>query len=291
MRWWDYEYEQTTPRPVRDGLKARAKRGEFSETWWGKRWIEALERFGWDTRLQRGRAYARRGQVVELEVRPGQVEAQVQGSRPEPYDVRIALAPLSEEQWQRAFTALAGQAGHAARLLAGELPPEIDTLFAGAGASLFPARAGDLKMECSCPDFAVPCKHVAAVHYLLAEEIDRDPFLLFTLRGKDRDAVLQGLRQARGETEEAPEPAGEPAPAEEPLPLEGFWESPTPLADWRVAPAPPTVPGAVLRRLGPPDFAEDPPAFVNRLHRIYARVSQRALEASVREAPGEAGSE
>src|SRR5947207_13225371 len=98
MSWWR-DYEPTTPRPVRDGLKARTQRGSFSQTWWGRRWIDALEGFGWGNRLQRGRSYARRGQVVDLEVKPGQVQARVQGLRPEPYKVRLRLAPVSEKQW------------------------------------------------------------------------------------------------------------------------------------------------------------------------------------------------
>src|SRR5262249_43353640 len=146
MRWWQ-EWEATSPRPVRDGLKARAQRGSFSQTWWGRRWIEALEAFGWDNRLSRGRSYARRGQVVDLEVTPGQVTARVQGSAAEPYRVRIRLAPLPEERWQSAFEALAREAGHAARLLAGELPEEIEPIFSAAGASLFPEAARDLAMS------------------------------------------------------------------------------------------------------------------------------------------------
>src|SRR2546423_652976 len=155
MSWWR-DYEPTAPRAVRDGLKARTQRGSFSQTWWGKRWLGALEGFGWDNRLARGRSYARRGQVVDVEVAPGEVTAQVQGSRPKPYNVRIRLSPLSDGQWRAAFEALAGEAGHSARLLAGELPEEIDAIFAAAGASLFPGKAKDLEMHCSCPDLAVP---------------------------------------------------------------------------------------------------------------------------------------
>jgi uncharacterized Zn finger protein len=288
MRWWQ-DYEPTTPRPVRDGLKARAQRGSFSQTWWGRRWIEALEGFGWDTRLARGRAYARRGQVVDLEVAPGQAKARVQGSQATPYRVQIRLAPLTDEQWQAAFAALAGEAAHAARLLAGELPEAIEPLFAAAGASLLPGQAKDLQMDCSCPDWAVPCKHVAALHYLLAEELDRDPFLLFTLRGKEREAVLAGLRQARGApAEAAPTPEQEAAPEDATLPLEGFWEPARPLVDWRVAPAPPAVQGGVLRRLGPPDFAADPAALERYLAEVYARISERALDASLEGSPAEA---
>jgi uncharacterized Zn finger protein len=268
-------------------LKARTQRGSFSATWWGRRWIAALEAFGWDNRLSRGRSYARRGQVVDLEVTPGEVTARVQGSRPEPYRVRIRLAPLSEKRWEAAFAALAGEAGHAARLLAGELPEEIEPIFAAAGASLFPGAAKDLAMSCSCPDYAVPCKHVAAVHYLLAEEIDRDPFLLFALRGKEREAVLEGMRRARGGPASAG-PAGPAEPAAEEdtsLPVEGFWEAAPLPADWRVAPAPPAVPAAVLRRLGPPDFAADPARLQRLLEQIYARVSERALSTSLEGGP------
>jgi uncharacterized Zn finger protein len=157
------------------------------------------------------------------------------------------------------------------------MPQQIDEIMAEAQASLFPAAAKDLVTACSCPDSANPCKHVAAVHYLLAEEIDRDPFLLFTLRGRDREAVMRGLRQARG-AEEPPAEAAPAAPAEEPLQAEGFWEIGPAMADWRVALAPPAVPGAVLRRLGPPDFAEDPQGLQSRFQQIYARVTDRALE-------------
>lgn len=272
-----YDYKPTVRRPVKDGLKAKAQRGGFSKTWWGKRWIQALEAFGWSNRLSRGRSYARSGQVVDLEVTPGQIAAKVQGSQPKPYAVRIALKPLADQQWDEAFAALAGQAAFSAQLLAGEMPQEIDAIMAAAHASLFPAAAKDLITACSCPDSANPCKHVAAVHYLLAEEIDRDPFLLFTLRGRDREAVVRGLRQARGGEEPAAD-AAPAVPAEEPLRTEGFWETGAVMADWRVTLAPPAVPGAVLRRLGSPDFAENPQGLESRFQRIYARVTERALE-------------
>jgi uncharacterized Zn finger protein len=282
-RWEPWYYEPTVRRPVKDGLKARGGRAGFSKTWWGKRWIQALEAFGWDNRLARGRSYARSGQVVDLEVTLGQVAADVQGSQPRPYRVTIGLKPLTEQQWEQAFQALAGQAAYSAQLLAGEMPAEIDEVMANAQASLFPTTAGDLMTECSCPDWVNPCKHVAAVHYLLAEEIDRDPFLLFTLRGKDREAMMLGLRRARGA--EAAAAAGSEAPAEaaRPLSVETFWETGTAMADWRVIPAPPAVPDAVLRRLGPPDFADDPQSLQTRLQTIYAQVTGRALETSLAE--------
>src|SRR5258706_10138304 len=137
-----------------------------------------MESFALGTRLPRGRANARRGQVISLDVEPGVVTASVQGSRVTPYRVRVGLPLFRELTWARAEVVLAEQAIHSARLLAGEFPPELETVFASIGAPMFPARLGDLAMSCSCPDHAVPCKHLAATLYLLAERFDDDPFLI-----------------------------------------------------------------------------------------------------------------
>ena len=284
MSWWD-EFPPSTPRPVADGLKAQTQRGSFGKTWWGKRWIAALEALGWSSRLQRGRSYARHGQVADLEVANGEARAQVQGSVPRPYAVRIALNPLAEEQWERAFERLAREAGPAARLLAGEMPTEVEEAFVAAKAPLFPASANDLQTSCSCPDFVNPCKHVAAVHYLLAEEFDRDPFLLFALRGRDREAVMEGLRRARdGATAEPdPEPVAATAPAEPDMDVATFWDTGEGMADWRVTLTPPNLPHVVLRRLGPPDFVEDPSTLVHRLQSIYTHVTDRALDVGLKD--------
>jgi uncharacterized Zn finger protein len=169
-------------------------------TWWGKRWIEALESMSSDysSRLARGRAYARSGRTHDLHVTAGEVTAQVTGSRPTPYRVTIALEKLSDEAWSTAVAAMAKEARFAASLLAGEMPNEIDLAFRAADTSLFPAREVDLRTACTCPDWANPCKHVAAAHYVLGEALDRDPFLLFELRGRTKPRVLAELSAARG---------------------------------------------------------------------------------------------
>ena len=133
-------------------------------------------------RLTRGRAYARKGQGSSLDVHPGEVEARVQGSRAKPYAVTIELPEFSELVWAKAEIALAEQALPSAKLLAGEVPPELEQIFADAGAPLFPVTAQELEQHCSCPDFGVPCKHLAATFYLLAEAFDADPFLLLRWR-------------------------------------------------------------------------------------------------------------
>ncbi|GLY28240.1 SWIM zinc finger family protein [Kineosporia sp. NBRC 101731] len=196
------------PRQVENGLTARSARGDIGEQWWSRRFIGVLESFALGTRLTRGRAYARKGQVVSLEVGPGVVTAQVQGSRVTPYRVRIGLKKFTRLVWAKVEVVLAEQALFSAQLLAGEFPRELEPVFAQAGAPLFPGRLADLDLACTCPDGAVPCKHIAAVFYLLAERFDDDPFLVLLWRGRDREVLLDQLRELRGD-EELPEPVGE----------------------------------------------------------------------------------
>lgn len=268
---WRYyrDWETSTPRTVKDGIRAQSRSGKFASSWWGKRWLQALESFGWDSRLQRGRSYARRGQVVDLALGPQGVTAGVQGSRATPYGVSIRLRPLTEAQWDQALAALTERPLYVGQLLAGEMPQEIEAVFGAAGAALFPETRGDLKMSCSCPDSAVPCKHLAAVYYLLAEWLDRDPFLLFELRGKDRETLLTDLRGRGGEGAE--EPAAEP---EEPLAVEGFWGGDAYDLDAE-SDAPPGIPQAILRALGdPPGWCG--PSLGTLLRPVYAQVSAQA---------------
>lgn len=192
-------YAPTSPRKVVGGLKLRGRRGEVAGTWWGRRWTQALESFGWHTRLERGRRYARRGQVATVTIEPGKVLAQVQGSRPRPYAVSIALHPISRKDWSRVADAIARQALYTAKLLSGEMPHEIEKSFAEMKLALFPKTKHDLSTDCSCPDWENPCKHIAATYYILAQEFDRDPFLLFKLRGISRDELLGDIRSRRRE--------------------------------------------------------------------------------------------
>jgi uncharacterized Zn finger protein len=192
-------WSPSSPLPVDGGLTARSTRGQIGEQWWSKRFIGVMESFALGSRLTRARAYARKGQVISLDVDPGVVTATVQGSRITPYHVRIKFKQFSQLIWAKAEVVLAEQAIHSARLLAGEFPPELEAVFEGIGAPLFPRRLGDLIMTCSCPDDAVPCKHLAATFYLLAERFDDDPFLILRWRGRPRVALLARLRELRGD--------------------------------------------------------------------------------------------
>jgi len=189
MSPWYYRdyYTPAAPREVKGGIKAQTKRGGFGQSWWAKRWIAVLESFNIGARLGRGRSYARRGQVVSIAIAKGSISAAVQGTRPKPYEVAITVKTLSLPEWGKIVKALSEQVIFAAKLLAGEMPDTIEDVFKEQKISLFPQKLKDLQTNCSCPDWSNPCKHIAAVYYLLGEEFDRDPFLIFNLRGMDRD--------------------------------------------------------------------------------------------------------
>jgi uncharacterized Zn finger protein len=216
-------YERYGPRlKAEGGIAAKKKRGAIGDSWWSQRFVAALEALGNASRLHRGKSYARSGQVLELHLLPGLVRARVQGSRPRPYEVRIHLPTLTPAQWAAVDEALASKALYAASLLAGEMPREIEDVFREAGQPLFPAKPSELKTECSCPDYANPCKHVAATYYILAERFDEDPFSILAWRGRERESLMEALR-ARRSVQSEPDPVVE-APAE-PLSLEGFWSA------------------------------------------------------------------
>ena len=209
-RW--FPTEPSRPLPVSGGLKARSTRGAIGQTWWSGRFIAVLESIIVGGRLERGRNYARRGQVISLDVAPGMVSALVQGSRVQPYRVRIGLDRVRHAGvGRRPERALAASAWYSAKLLAGEMPEDIEEVFAELGLALFPASSAELSMYCSCPDWEVPCKHIAAVFYLLAEAFDDDPFAILAWRGRSREDLLAGLHAARGGVAAGPgEPGGVP---------------------------------------------------------------------------------
>ena len=291
-------YPPSRPREAKGGIKAQTKRGGFGQSWWAKRWIAVLESFDIGARLGRGRSYARRGQVTAIEVGEGAVTAEVQGSRPKPYNVTIQVATLSEPDWAKLAETLGKQALFAAKLLAGEMPENIEEAFKAAGLSLFPGKSKDLVTDCSCPDWSNPCKHIAAVYYLLGEEFDRDPFLIFKLRGMTRERLvgLLGARVPRAGERSGAHPttlaagaAGQPTMPPEPLPAEpgAFWGADqareTTLGEVRVPP----VAAALPRRLGSFPFWRGAEGFLDAMEAIYASASPAGLAVLLGERRGE----
>lgn len=254
-------YPPSRPRPVEGGIRARSRRGAIGEQWWSQTFLALLESLGMGGRLDRGRTYARKGQVISMDVEPGAVTALVQGSRARPYRVRIGLAPLSEADWRRAEDAMVERASFLAGLLAGEMPDDIEDAFDDCSGSLFPTTARELDNTCTCPDWGDPCKHGAAVYYLLAEAFDQDPFLILRWRGRERDVLLDNLRALRGTPTTTADPADEDPWAEierskvdDPADrVEHFWNVGPALADLRLDATPPSAPEAAVRELAPLD--------------------------------------
>jgi uncharacterized Zn finger protein len=268
-----HEWGSSGPVAVEGGIKAKSKRGAIGDRWWSKRFIAVLESYGMSGRLQRGRSYARRGQVLEFSLGTGKVTARVQGSRPAPYKVTITVLPLLTAQWRAVESRLASQALFRARLLAGEMPPEIEQVFVGCGTPLFPQSPRDLEMSCSCPDWEVPCKHLAAVCYVLAEAFDDDPFAMLAWRGRGRDDLLAALRgPTAARAGVAAGGAGDHADAVRASPvlvlladvtgaplaesLADFWSPGLSQARLRALPASPDTPPDLLLRLCDPPAVE-----------------------------------
>jgi uncharacterized Zn finger protein len=288
--FWREFYPKSRPRRAKGGIRAQSKRGSFGESWWAKRWIEVIEGFSIGGRLGRGRSYARQGQVLSIDVGKGRVTSKVQGSRPRPYEVEIRVKTLSQADWKKAAGALARDAGLAAKLLAGTMPEDVEKALARGGVPLFPKRSGDLRTDCSCPDWSNPCKHVAAVYYLLAEEFDRDPFLVFKLRGMTREGLValigggrkeKAARKSRRAAGATAPPAGPPEPTREALPTDAraFWSGADIPNDLFGEVRAPAASAALVKRLGSFPFWRGTEPFVEAMEGVCAGAASRGMDA------------
>ncbi|WP_342801147.1 SWIM zinc finger family protein [Nocardia sp. No.11] len=188
------DFSQFGPRrPVTGGAQAR---GGFGRTWWGRSLLEAVEKVADAGRLSRGRTYARVGQVVNYRIERGAVTAEVQGSQPSPFTSVLAMRPLRAEEIELLLAEIREAPGMLAEIASGALPPAL-------GPHLLPTTASELDFSCSCPDMGWPCKHVAAVCYLLAERLDEQPSEILTLRGLDLDTLIGGVEKSTRTTESA----------------------------------------------------------------------------------------
>jgi uncharacterized Zn finger protein len=269
---------------------------QFSRTWWGKRFIEALEAFTDSGRLSRGRSYANNGKVIRFEIKQGTVIANVRGSvnpyfgvYKEPlYTTEIEFQPISAAQWSRAIAHIASKASFISKLLLNEMPDNIEEAFAAGGLHLLPHKKSDFKTSCSCPDYSNPCKHIAGVYYLVAAELDRDPFLLFELRGLSRTALHTELAKSPLGMALSAELLIEPA---SPTSVASYYTRPEPIAPnsdlslrefWqgakRCPPLPattdqPIIPAIVVKKQGDfPPFWQKDYSFIATMEDFYERV-------------------
>ncbi|MBY0307686.1 MAG: hypothetical protein K2Q09_02995 [Phycisphaerales bacterium] len=316
----------THPRKVKNGIKLASRSGPVTAAWAGQRWLRMVEDFAAQGAAAEGLAYARSGQARALNITPGHVHASVQGRMPYPYNVDVRLPVIRPEQWGAVLDAMTGEARHVAGLLGGEVPTNIEDLFAPLQLRLFPAEVSDLAVSCSCgqceppgppsaptdpadpgatggkPLFGGWCKHVACVMTLVAERLGADTFLIFALRGIQRDELLEQLRARRArQPGRAGGEGGSPMPADtRPVPvylprLPGADEAATPLEAtvdhfWAAGPElhrvelamqRPEVEHPLLRRLGASPFDASVGArfpLVGLLATCYDVVTQHTLE-------------
>jgi len=158
---------------------------KYGQTWWGEQWLRALTNIDYDNRLPRGRAYAGNGAVLDAKIVGNAINARVRGSRPSPYKISISVPRFTSQQKEQLLSAIKKDPFILSRLLNRELPAELNRLALDLGIKLFPSSWKDFAMDCSCPDWAVPCKHLAAVIYVISREIDANPFLVLQLHGLD----------------------------------------------------------------------------------------------------------
>lgn len=263
--------------------------------WWVERWLDLLDSYRFKKRLERGRSYAREGNVLSMEFAHARAKAEVQGSEDQPYRVSLSLDSFSNEDWNFIINKMSEQAVFSAQLLAGEMPESIEAVFTAAGLSLFPFTLNEVRSRCTCPDKANPCKHIAAVYYQLADRFSEDPFIIFQLRGRTKNQIIARLRQIRSQKAQA-NPIEPPAATVSPVvaatidtaptEVKGFWEYNEPLESSLVAIVPPMEQKSVLDILDELNLAPADTAAVKQyLNHIYQTTGQQALISALNRPP------
>ncbi|MFB2880722.1 SWIM zinc finger family protein [Floridanema aerugineum] len=259
--------------------------------WWVERWLELLDKYRFKKRLERARIYARQGNVLSIDFQDQKVFAKVQGTEPEPYQLSIFLEPFTDEEWDYVIETMSKKAIFSAKLLAGEMPKNIEEVFTANGLSLFPFTLEDVRSRCSCPDKANPCKHIGAVYYLLGDRFGEDPFVLFQLRGRNKAQIIEALRKFRSKGKEEQGDKETDIPVNQKvqyhLKIEEFWQYDKPLESGLVVIAPSPISETILDVLGKiplgndeteqPQTAATSDAVMQYLDSVYKAVSQQAI--------------
>jgi uncharacterized Zn finger protein len=272
------------------------KMSKFSRTWWGKRFIAALEAFTDSARLGRGRSYASGGKIKEYHITQGKITAKVRGSinayfgvYKEPlYNTTIEIKPISASDWSKAIAHIASKASFVSKLLMNEIPDKIEEAFAELNLDLLPHSHQDFQTSCSCPDYSNPCKHIAGVYYLVASQLDSNPFLLFELRGLSREKLASELAKSplgqvlssAMDTEDSPIEAvvsyytqPEKVSVSASVSLKEFWLGTKRLPQTIEVVSPTSVPAILIKKAGDfPPFWQKDISFIEVMEELYQRV-------------------
>lgn len=276
---------------------------KFSRTWWGERFIETLEQFTDSARLGRGRSYARGGKVLEFKLSKGKITARVKGSinpyfgvyKTPYYKVTVKIPLIPSAKWSEVIEYISSKAGFISRLMMNEMPDHIESAFSHLGLHLLPHSNKDLITDCSCPDWANPCKHIAGVYYLVASELDHNPFLMFELRGLSKkelqkELAKSSLGKALSEELKAKKisyqssdslftrPYKEKAKAA--ISLKEFWSGKKRLSNEIKNIQQTTIPAVLIKKQGDyPVFWQKDVSFVEVMEQLYQRVKTKNKDA------------
>jgi uncharacterized Zn finger protein len=275
---------------------------KFAKTWWGERFLSALEAFTDRGRLERGRSYSTDNRIKQWLLKDGKVEAKLRGNvnayfgvyKEPTYKVSVQMVHLTEAQWKKIIQTLTQRASFIARLLLNEIPENIETVFADAGVHLLPKSYKDFKVSCDCPDYAVPCKHIAGVCYRLAGQLDQDPFLLFEMRGLASEKLLRQLAESplgkvlsdaksTAIAELVPVDSFYTRPISIKLPkdisLKSFWHGQQPLPKSIEPSTPATIPAMLIKKGGDfPAFWQKQGSFIEVMEDFYVRMRKNVLK-------------
>ncbi len=288
------------PRKVRGGVKLPATfaPGDANLGWAAQRWLRLMEQAAEGTRLVEGLEYGKLGQARRLTISRGMIEAAVQGRADRAYTVRLTFDAFSESQWEKAVASMGDSAIYAAKLLAGEVPANIEDLFAPLGLKLFPSEAGELRTSCTCGEAGAWCKHVCCTSYLFAARLATEPFVIFAARGLEAEEIRERLRERRAMAgvgtgsvpvyaQRVPGASDVQSKSLEEC-LDHFWESGPELGELELPLERPAVSHPLLRRLGPSPFPNASFPLVGLLASCYETISERALRRDEGDAgPGE----
>ena len=188
---------QTKVRKAKDGIAPTSSDKTVEQSWWSVKFLEAMDYFESDSRITQGKNYAKKGQVYDLQVCKGIITAKVQCTKAKPFSVKIEFRTFTNEEWFQLFSEMVAKASFAAELLLGKIPLDIQRISTKLNLSFFPKIKDDIKAACNCPDWANPCKHIAAVYYIFADIINNEPALLFKIRGKAINEITEILNEMR----------------------------------------------------------------------------------------------